>query len=46
MPSASDKITGENQKNKALAKASSSGRTSTNLTGTRTYVNTFLGGTD
>jgi hypothetical protein len=45
MPSASDKVAQENMRRLALSKSASSGRTSTNLSGTRTFVNTFLGST-
>lgn len=44
MPSASDKVARENSRNKRLRLSASSGRQSTDLSGTRAYVNSFLGG--
>lgn len=46
MPSASDKVSAENLRQKTLKLRSKSGRTSTDLSGTRAYVNSFLGGTN
>lgn len=46
MPSASDKTTAENARQKALNLTARSGRTATDLSGTRAFVNTFLGGTN
>lgn len=45
MPSASDSIAMENLRKLRATLSSRSGRGSTNLSGTRSYVNTFLGGT-
>lgn len=45
MPSASDKVARENARKKVVLSSQKSGRASTNLSGTRTYVNNFLGGT-
>jgi hypothetical protein len=45
MPSSSDAIQNENLRRLRLKLSSSSGRTADNLSGTRTYINNFLGGT-
>ncbi len=44
MPSASDRVAAEAARMARVAKQKS-GRVSTNLSGTRSYINTFLGGT-
>ena len=45
VPSASDNIAMENMRKLRATLTSRSGRASTNLSGTRSFVNTFLGGT-
>lgn len=45
MPSASDALARENQRDTGAKLSNKSGRVSTNLSGTRSYVNTFLGNT-
>lgn len=45
MPSINDPVAAENARLRLLKLQSSSGRTSTDLSGTRPFVNTFLGGT-
>lgn len=45
MPSSNDPIYTENLKRLRAALSSRSGRSSTSLSGTRPFVNTFLGGT-
>jgi hypothetical protein len=43
MPSPNDKVSAESARKKALGLRGRSGRTSTDLSGTKAYVNTFLG---
>jgi len=45
MPSSNDPVAAENARKLRNALSARSGRASTDLTGTRAYVNTFLGGT-
>lgn len=45
MPSSADPVAAENARKREVANMSMSGRQATALSGTRPFVNTFLGGT-